>query len=163
MITKHLRYLSYVVRHKWYVGIECFKHGLFWRGLTHDLSKFRPSEWFAYANHFYGRETTKKDGVGYSKGDDAGDAPFDYAWLLHQKRQDHHHQWWLVLGDDGTLKAVQMSKHAGIEMLCDWIGASKAQGFDGKGDLRNWYEKNKGNMRLHECTRSFVEVILARL
>ena len=56
---KHFKYASYVLRHKLFVGLECFKVGLFWRGLVHDLSKLRPSEWLPYARHFYGHETSK--------------------------------------------------------------------------------------------------------
>lgn len=33
--------------HKWLVMKHCFRLGLYWRGLTHDLSKYMPSE-FAY-------------------------------------------------------------------------------------------------------------------
>ena len=47
-MAKFFRYLSYVIRHRWFVMIECFKRGLIWRGLTHDLSKFHPSEFFPY-------------------------------------------------------------------------------------------------------------------
>ena len=28
----HLAYLSYVLRHKWYVLLECAKLGILWRG-----------------------------------------------------------------------------------------------------------------------------------
>jgi len=39
---RYLKYLKYLLRHKWFVMLECFKEGLFWLGLTHDLSKFSP-------------------------------------------------------------------------------------------------------------------------
>ena len=41
------------------------------------------------------------------------------------------------------------------EMICDWIGASRAQGY-GR-DVLPCYEKNKGKMRLHAETRRLVE------
>lgn len=50
-----IKYLGYLLRHKWYVGIECFKRGLYWRGIKHDWSKFLPSEFVPYANYFYGQ------------------------------------------------------------------------------------------------------------
>lgn len=51
----HLRYLWYVLRHKWYV----FQAGRVlkvpvWQLLMHDLSKFTPAEWFPYVAYFYG-------------------------------------------------------------------------------------------------------------
>ncbi len=45
---KMLKYLRYIIKHKWYVARACFREGLWWAALTHDLSKFRPGEWFPY-------------------------------------------------------------------------------------------------------------------
>ena len=52
-MKKYTKYLNYVLRHKWYVMIECFKRGQYWRGIMHDMSKFRPSEFIPYAIYFY--------------------------------------------------------------------------------------------------------------
>jgi len=153
-MIKHLRYLHYVLRHKYYVLRECWKHGLIWRGLTHDLSKFLPSEWLPYANYFYGKAHTVRDETGYYKPTDTGDARFDFAWLLHQKRNDHHWQWWILPEDEGGIKVLPMSREARLEMLCDWIGAGLAQGTPG---TRAWYLKNKDKMLLHPETRAWVE------
>lgn len=51
------------------------------------------------------------------------------------------------------------------EMVCDWIGAGKAQGhFSPKEDpyfeTRNWYRKNKDKMQLHINTRNKIEEII---
>lgn len=48
------KYFKYVLRHKWYVFLACLKYGLIWRGIVHDLSKFKPDEFIAYARFFYG-------------------------------------------------------------------------------------------------------------
>jgi hypothetical protein len=54
-VSKHLRYLSYVVCHKWFVFVAGLKTGApFWRLLIHDWSKFMPSEWRPYVLSFYG-------------------------------------------------------------------------------------------------------------
>ncbi len=152
----HLKYLSYVLRHKWYVLVECWKVGIVWRGLIHDLSKFLPSEWFPYANYFY--RPRPKQSVGYMKPVDSGDAAFDFAWLLHQKRNDHHFQWWILPEDDGDTKVLPMSDAARREMLADWRGAGRAQGY-GDNTLA-WYLKNKDKMRLHTNARRKVEAML---
>lgn len=151
---KHLKYMSYVLRHKWFVFVECARRGLIWRGIIHDLSKFLPSEWKPYANFFYGGKPTVRDSTGYYKPTDTGDAAFDMAWLYHQKRNDHHWQWWVLPEDDGGMKILPMSPKARTEMLCDWMGAGKAQG---KPDTAAWYLKNKGNMIIHPKTRRFIE------
>jgi hypothetical protein len=52
----HLRYLRYIVRHKWFVLLAGLKTGApLWRLIVHDWSKFTPREWFAYARNFYGK------------------------------------------------------------------------------------------------------------
>jgi hypothetical protein len=53
-MSKHLKYLKYVLTHKWYVLLKCIELGIPWRGIVHDLSKFLPSEWSPYVEYFYG-------------------------------------------------------------------------------------------------------------
>ena len=135
----YFKYLSFLVRHKWYVFIECWKEGIWWRGVTHDLSKLRPSEFFPYAEHFYG---TKDN------------SDIDFAWLLHQKRNKHHWQWWLLTEDEGETKALSMADEYMKEMFCDWKGAGKVVD---ELDIKKWYIKNKNNMCLHPTIRLYVE------
>jgi hypothetical protein len=53
--VRHLRYLSYVLRHKWWVLVAGLKVGApLWRLLIHDWSKFTPAEWGPYVATFYG-------------------------------------------------------------------------------------------------------------
>ena len=163
-MTKHLKYLKYVLRHKYFVTLECFKVGLYLRGALHDISKFHPSEWFPYAEFFYGvKPQNIRDETGYYKPTDTGDADFDFAWLLHQKRNDHHWQWWVLPEDEGGVKLVPMTVDAVVEMLCDWCGASKAQGHGGWEGVFKWYEKNKDKMQLHPETRERVEEMLRHI
>jgi hypothetical protein len=63
---KFFKYLKYVIRHKWYVFLECCNLGIPFRGIFHDLSKFLPDEFFPYMNHFYGY----KNQAGYIKEND---------------------------------------------------------------------------------------------
>jgi len=93
-MKKHLKYLSYVIRHRWYVFVECLKMGLVWRGLVHDLSKFLPSEWFPYVNYFNGEWRCKGDVPPDYKAPQEIKADFDLAWLKHQHRNPHHWQYW---------------------------------------------------------------------
>ena len=154
-MRRYISYLRYVICHKWFVFLACWKKGLGWRGLVHDLSKFLPSEFIPYARHFYGPDSHHKDGSHAPKG--IKDNAFDFAWLLHQKRNKHHWQWWILSLDDGGNKIIMM-KHKYIkEMMCDWQGSSMAQGH-GK-DTKKWYMKNKNNMILSPVTRTRIELI----
>lgn len=83
----HLQYLRYLLRHKWFVFQAGRMLGIPFLAALHDNSKFRPSEWFPYVASFYGK---------------AGRTPevrarFEHAWFLHQKRNKHHWQHWLLL------------------------------------------------------------------
>lgn len=161
MLSKHVKYLKYVLRHKWFVSLECFRHKLYLRGLLHDLSKFLPSEWFPYVNFFYGKpQSFVETKTGYYKPTVTGDLAFDFAWLLHQKRNDHHWQWWILPEDEGGVKLLEMDVDAVFEMLCDWCGASRAQGNGGWEGVFKWYEVNGHKMQLHKDTRDLVESIL---
>ena len=160
-MIKHLKYLRYVLRHKWFVMLECFRCGLYYRGLKHDISKFFPSEWFPYANFFYGSAPkAQRDSTGYYKPTDTGDQAFDFAWLLHQKCNNHHWQWWILPEDEGGFKVLKMDDKAVYEMTCDWCGASKAQGHGGWEGVFVWYEANAHKMRLHPESRALIKCIL---
>ena len=159
-MVKHWKYLKYVLRHKWYVMLACFREGLYWRSLVHDLSKFLPSEWFPYAEHFYGSKRKPwRDSTGYYKPTNSGDLQFDYAWLYHQNRNAHHWQYWVLTEDDtGKPICMPMPPKYIAEMVCDWRGAGKAQGFGS--DPKQWYMKNRKNMQLHQQTRLIIERML---
>ena len=155
-----IKYLKYLIRHKYYVTVECFKRGLYWRGLTHDLSKFLPDEFIPYMNFFYGKFPSIKELSGDMKNiekyKEEVKEEFDFAWLKHQKRNPHHWQWWILKNDCGDLKVFEMSREYREEMLCDWHGAGKA--IMGKNsNTKEWYIKNKDKMILGDATRCWIE------
>jgi len=158
------KYLKYILRHKYYVFIECIKLGLIWRGIVHDLSKLLPSEFIPYARFFYGNYPTWSDmlpgikSVYFGPTVETVSKDFDKAWLLHQHRNKHHHQFWVLKEDDGGVKVIPIPSKYCKEMVADWRGASIAiKGFD---DTLNWYKGNKDRMILHESTRNLVELLL---
>jgi hypothetical protein len=153
---KYVRYLWYLLRHKWYVLLASWKYGCLWLGIVHDLSKFYPSEFFAYAEYFYGkwREAEEKDPSEHER----MKLNFDLAWLYHQRRNPHHHQFWVQLKDDGIDDPMEMPEIYVREMLADWEGAGRA--IHGRIETLEWYEKNWHKMLLHPLTRSMVEKLL---
>lgn len=168
-MKKYFKYFNYVIRHKWFVFLECCRVGMIWRGFIHDLSKLYPSEFLPYANFFYGKKGSSikkgRNKTGYYKPTDTGDKDFDFAWLLHQKRNRHHWQWWILPEDEGGVKILPMEEPYLTEMICDWIGAGKAQGYFSPRDdkylkTRKWYQQNGVKMQLHRDTRGQIEGIL---
>lgn len=162
-MKKYLLNISYIIRHKWYVGVECFKRGLCWQGLVHDLSKLTPIEFGSYAEFFYGDH-----GMDRGSWDDRPEPvqyAFEMGWLHHLHRNKHHWQYWIRHNDDGNVKVFEMPERYAIEMVCDWIGAGKAQGYisppeDPMQEAREWYKRQRKNMKLHHNTALFVEKML---
>lgn len=160
MKADYIAYTKYVVRHKWYVFLECCKLGIPLRGILHDLSKFLPSEFFPYAIYFNGKEQKGENSfakAGYKKPKNTSD-DFDLAWLLHQKRNKHHWQWWVLLEDEGSPDALEMPLKYAKEMIADWKGAGRAQG--NPDNCKTWYLKNRNKMTLAAYTRFWVETTL---
>lgn len=175
---KHLRYLRYIILNKWFVMLACFRlaklhPGLYWRGIIHDWSKFLPSEWFAYANFFYGGpkkpdvdERSMLGILAIDKWECEGRAhigkrggAIDIAWLRHQHRNSHHWQYWILKEDDGRLKALEMPYLDMLEMLADWEGAGRAiAATTGKvGTLKDWYVRSRSDMVMHPRTQHLVD------
>lgn len=153
---KHLKYLSYVLKHKWFVlqaGLRLKRdydaHISTWQLLIHDWTKFLPREWGPYAEYFYGQSRWY--------------IPYCEAWLAHQ-RNKHHWQAWVLLWDEGSATPLQMPARFEWEMLADWMGAGmaiKGHGLD-KAFVETaiWYNENREKMQLHPSTRLFVESFL---
>lgn len=165
---KHAKYLSYVVRHKWFVLCACWRRGLYWQGIIHDWSKFLPSEWFPYAQFFYGEKFPEWSAI--SAGQKYAGYPyeltatyvrheFDRAWLKHQHRSPHHWQHWILREDSGATNILEMPIRYATEMVCDWEGAGRA--ITGKtGGTVAWYLKNEAQIQLHPTTRRLIEQLL---
>ncbi|MBC2741567.1 MAG: hypothetical protein HGJ93_00580 [Desulfosarcina sp.] len=146
-LMRHLSYAKYVLLHKWFVFIASIKIAApLWRAVIHDLSKFRPSEWFPYAATFYAPDGSKQ----YKE-----TPVFNRAWLLHQHRNPHHWQFWLLRMDRGNIVTIEMPEHYALEMLADWMGAGRA--ITGRWECAEWYASNKNKIILHENTRDLIE------
>ena len=157
----YFKYLWYILRHKWFVFLECKKLGFPALGIIHDWSKFRPSEFFPYARYFF-RDNSEEGLVAIGIYGLAELAPFgfytkdhfDIAWFLHQKRNKHHWQWWLLPKDDNRTAIFEIPLKYRKEMLADWRGASRAQGTP---DTKKWYLRHKHKMLLGPETRKWIE------
>jgi len=164
----YFKYLKYLLKHKFYVGKECFKIGLFYRGLIHDLSKFTLSEFIPYAKHFHGpksyKDSAKRDKTGYYKPTNTGDPDFDLAWLFHKNRNKHHWQYWIIpeLEENEKQVAIEIPEIYIKEMVCDWLGAAQAQGKERKSVL-NWWKENKHKMIFHSNSYCKIEEMLKNI
>lgn len=166
-----LRYLRYLLQHKWFVFVAGLQTGApWWRLLIHDWSKFLPTEWSPYVAMFYGPKLFADYGdarhqfagalgpLGVERKKAERQSAFDLAWLHHQHRNPHHWQHWVLLEDDGDQKLLPMPEHFVREMVADWMGAGRA--ITGRWDVREWYAKNKTNIELHPDSRRLAESLI---
>ena len=115
---KFLGHLRTVLRHKRQVRINCFKAGIPLQGLTHDLSKFSPTEFMQGVRFFDGTHSPTEDErrtLGYS-----------IAWMHHKGRNRHHWEYWTDYSmQQGRYIPMPMPRRFLAETICDRIAASK--------------------------------------
>ena len=145
-------YLWVIAKHKWFVLIAGWRMGVpFWRLIIHDLSKYSPVEFFAYARRFYGAADRLEE--------------FDRAWIHHQNHNPHHWQYWIDRSGD-EYSPAEMPLVFVREMIADWLAAGRA--YEGEWPDVNewtWWEKNKDRIevRLHGDTLVVVLYQIHRL
>jgi hypothetical protein len=142
-----------ITLHKWYVLKECFRVGLYYQGIVHDLSKYSPLEFFTSARYFQGVSSpvnAEKDKLGYS-----------ISWLNHKAKNKHNWHYWTDV-EKGELIAVPMPEKYILEMACDFVGASKAYNKEKFTTLTpiEYYDKNKKEMIMTEETHRIFKIYL---
>ena len=159
MEVAHIRPFAHfktITTHKWYVLRYCFRAGLYWQGLTHDLSKYSPIEFMVGAKYYQGdhNDEERRD-KGYSS-----------AWLHHKGRNRHHLEYWIDYKrqPDGTMRlaGMPMPKKYVVEMFCDRLAASRvyrAKDFD-PSDPYRYYMRGKHLNLLHEDSAELLETLL---
>ena len=109
-------HLSTVNKHCREVRKLCFKCGLYWQGLVHDLSKYSPTEFWRGVRFWTGKASPhvgERKEYGYSE-----------AWLHHHNKNKHHAEYWVDIVN-GESEPIEMPFKYLVEMICDRVAASK--------------------------------------
>ena len=154
---EHFKTVTY---HRYLVARGCFAVGLYYQGLTHDLSKYSPSEFLVGARYYQGDRSpnnAEREDKGYSS-----------AWLHHKGRNKHHYEYWIdysAVEIPGGFTPAQMPRRYVVEMFMDRIAASKVyNGADYKdSDPLTYFSKGKGKGFLHPKTEALLEFMLMML
>ena len=148
-----------VHRHRALVRKYCFRLGLYWQGLTHDLSKYSPVEFWAGAKYFQGDRSPndiQRKKFGYSA-----------SWLHHKGRNKHHYEYWTDYSQTGEgIIGVPMPVKYVAEMFCDRLAASKVYRGDAfqPGDPYQFYLRGKDKrLLIHPDTAALLETLLIKL
>ncbi len=155
-------HLSTVMRHKALVGSMCFRVGLYRQGITHDLSKFSPSEFIPSVRYY---QEGKRSPVGAER----RERGYSRCWLHHKGRNRHHFEYWLDYAPDPPLRLVGYKMPPGYfaEMIIDRIAASMVycgKDYTDKQPLKYFYDRTDRTL-IHPETADMMEkmfVLLAR-
>ena len=147
-----------ITKHKLLVMDGCFKVGLYRQGLTHDLSKYSPTEFLTGVRFYQGTRSpnsAERDSKGYSE-----------AWMHHKGRNRHHYEYWTDLSrETGRYESVPMPRKYLVEMVMDRRAACMT--YQGKNyspaSPLNYLMGSRERLLMHPTTRQELEYILTML
>ncbi|MCR5627900.1 MAG: DUF5662 family protein [Lachnospiraceae bacterium] len=139
----------------------CFRVGLYYQGLMHDLSKYCPEEFITGVKYYQGGNRSSNNGerdvIGYSK-----------AWLHHQGRNKHHYEYWIDYNsrnDGDVMVPIKMPLKYVVEMFLDRIAASRIYN---KGSYTDdmplkYYAYSANRIPMHKETKALLYGLLRML
>ncbi|MGN0452819.1 MAG: DUF5662 family protein [Ruminococcus sp.] len=152
------RHFNTITKHRHKVMANCFRAGIGFQGLFHDLSKYSHQEFASGAKYYQGKRSPnerERELFGYSK-----------AWLHHKGRNRHHFEYWTDYNPKTKVnEPVKMPYNYLAEMFCDRVAASKT--YNGKNykdsDPLNYFLKAKNTRFIHPETSDELEELLTML
>ena len=136
----------------------CFRVGLYWQGLTHDLSKYSPVEFWNGARYYQGTRspnTAEREEKGFSE-----------AWMHHKGRNRHHYEYWTDMNrQTRQYESVPMPRKYLVEMVMDRRAA--CMNYQGKdyqpASAFNYFDKSMEKALMHPATRRELSFLLEML
>jgi len=157
-LVKGWKHFVTITRHRWLVRQGCFRVGLYWQGLTHDLYKYSPTEFASGMRYFQGTRspnTAEREVKGYSE-----------AWMHHKGRNRHHYEYWSDLSrETRQYEYVPMPRKYLVEMVMDRRAACMVYQGDAytPGSALEYLEKSREKSLMNQKTRKELHYILTML
>ena len=155
---KAWQHFKTITHHRMLVCAGCFRVGLYWQGLTHDLSKYSPTEFSVGAKYWTGKRSpnaAEREEKGYST-----------AWMHHKGRNRHHYEYWTDLNrQTGHYESCPMPRRYLVEMVMDRRAACMTyQGRDYT-DASAWeyYARSRERNLMHPELQRQLEFLLIML
>ncbi len=152
------KHFKTITIHRFLVLKGCFRMGLYWQGLTHDLSKYAPVEFWTGARYYQGSRSpnaAEREDKGYSE-----------AWMHHKGRNRHHYEYWTDMDPvSRTYQAVPMPRRYLAEMVADRLAACKVyegDRYDTGSPLRYLLRSREKDL-MHPQTRRELEFLLTMI
>lgn len=147
-MVNFFKYLHSINSHRFKVFLLCCKCGIPFQGLTHDISKYSPTEFFEDIKYFNNKiapvEKAKKTN-GYS-----------LSWLHHKGINKHHSEYWFDY--EAPLKAPIIPFKYCVEMICNRIVITKQKLGNKYTNMSPYYSWNKtrDNEMINRKIQSFI-------
>jgi hypothetical protein len=157
-MPKFWKHFYTITKHRHAVIAYCFRAGIGWQGLFHDLSKYSPTEFCPGSRFYQGTRSpnaAERERNGYS-----------LAWMHHKGRNKHHFEYWTDYSPTARrVEPVPMPTRYLIEMLCDRMAASKIYQGDAYTDESAliYFLNGKDTRFIHPETSDFLESLLRML
>ena len=147
-----------ITHHRLLVMAGCFRVGLYWQGLTHDLSKYTPTEFLIGARYYQGSRSPNA-----AEREDKG---FSEAWMNHKGRNRHHYEYWTdMCPGSRTYESVPMPRKYLVEMIMDRIAACKT--YQGSaytpGSALAYFDASKEKSLMHPVLQKELSYLLTML
>ena len=153
-----IKHFKTITKHRHAVIRHCFKCGIGWQGLFHDLSKYSLTEFIPGAKYYVGTKSPnekEREVYGYS-----------LAWMHHKGRNKHHFEYWVDINmQSKRYEPVPMPKKYVTEMFCDRVAACKI--YRGKdytdSSALEYYIRGNARAKMHVETADLLEEWLRML
>lgn len=150
-MNKFFAHLHMVNKHRFLVFKFCVRCGQFWRGLTHDLSKYSFTEFWESVKYYTGKDSPISE-CRKAKG-------YSLAWLHHKACNKHHFEYWL---DPYSKKQINMPYKYAVECVCDKISATMCykgkKNFKIEDVLAHWQKSGQFSAPTDEMREFFTQV-----
>lgn len=155
---KAWKHFKTITQHRLIVMTGCFRVGLIRQGMTHDLSKYSPVEFWNGARFYQGTRSpnsAEREQKGYSE-----------AWMHHKGRNRHHYEYWTDMSPvTRCYEPVEMPRRYLVEMVMDRRAACKVYQKDAytDGSPLKYFLGSRERELMHPRTRRQLEYILTML
>ena len=157
-MRKAWQHFKTITKHRCLVCKGCFRVGLYWRGLTHDLSKYSYTEFHSGIQYYQGTRSpnaAEREDKGYSD-----------AWMHHKGRNRHHFEYWTDMDMTKRQYApIPMPRKYLAEMVMDRRAACMTYQGDAytDGAAIAYFDKSIDKTLMHPQTARELEYLLTML
>lgn len=159
-LKKAVGHFKTITHHHNLVCGYCLRAGLIYQGLTHDLSKYSPTEFLVGARYWQEGKRSPNNAEREATG-------VSTSWLHHKGRNRHHFEYWIDYSADRNnprgLAGAQMPRRYVAEMIFDRVSASRVymgEAYTDDAPLQYYLRSRDRCWFIHDETKREMEFLL---